>query len=211
MRPCRKCGAMDRQPSGHCRPCSKARHRILTEGLVNKPCVRCGATERNKRGGCKACQRARKKIWLEAPGNPQPCVKCGAIDRNRFGDCISCSRERSREWARENVVRASSQVQAWRAAHPEKAVEMDLKVRLKRYALTIQQFRSLYTLQKGLCAICSVLLPRRFDIDHDHETGVVRGLLCHPCNIGLGGFKDNQDTLFSAIQYLKLHTLQKVG
>ena len=39
-------------------------------------------------------------------------------------------------------------------------------------------------------------------IDHDHKTGEVRGALCHGCNIGLGGFKDNIDILNKAIEYL---------
>lgn len=39
-------------------------------------------------------------------------------------------------------------------------------------------------------------------IDHDHETGKVRGLLCQECNIGLGKFRDNTEYLLSAISYL---------
>ena len=40
-------------------------------------------------------------------------------------------------------------------------------------------------------------------IDHCHESGIVRGLLCMPCNTGLGNFKDNVQTLLNAIKYLE--------
>jgi hypothetical protein len=62
--------------------------------------------------------------------------------------------------------------------------------------------------QAGLCGICMdeiSLIPgsKNFrDVDHDHQTGKVRGLLCHQCNIGLGGFKDSPLRLRYAIHYL---------
>ena len=55
--------------------------------------------------------------------------------------------------------------------------------------------------QKGLCAICQTQLEES-NIDHDHTTGEVRGLLCTPCNLGIGMFKDNPDVLNRAIRYL---------
>ena len=46
-------------------------------------------------------------------------------------------------------------------------------------------------------------IPKRLSIDHDHETMQIRGLLCHWCNMALGGFKDNIESLENAIRYLK--------
>jgi hypothetical protein len=58
----------------------------------------------------------------------------------------------------------------------------------------------------GLCDICGTDRPgyskKSFNIDHDHKTGIVRGLLCHKCNIGLGNFNDNSELLGKAIKYL---------
>lgn len=54
------------------------------------------------------------------------------------------------------------------------------------------------------CQICAKSLgPEEFKIDHNHTTGTIRGVLCHQCNIGLGCFADNQDTMNKAIAYLK--------
>ena len=64
--------------------------------------------------------------------------------------------------------------------------------------------------QKGICAICPSTIGFKIkksgiSVDHDHETGKVRGLLCFNCNAGLGQFRDNLNSLQSAIEYLKKH------
>lgn len=77
-----------------------------------------------------------------------------------------------------------------------------------RYGITIDDYILLFESQNGVCAICG--LPERvlngkqkpLSVDHDHETGKVRGLLCNDCNRGLGGFKDNALRLQQAIVYL---------
>jgi hypothetical protein len=73
--------------------------------------------------------------------------------------------------------------------------------------ITVGEFNSMFEKQNGLCAICgkppdmSVKRPT-FCVDHDHETGKIRGLLCNRCNVGLGNFSDKKELLFSAIDYL---------
>lgn len=67
------------------------------------------------------------------------------------------------------------------------------------------EFSRLWKEQDGICAVCSDPLdlgPNRTHLDHCHETGKLRGLLCFGCNVGLGHFKDNLETLASAIKYL---------
>lgn len=55
--------------------------------------------------------------------------------------------------------------------------------------------------QGGTCAICVSATPTH--LDHDHETGRIRGVLCIPCNNGLGLFRDNPAALRRAAEYLK--------
>jgi len=64
--------------------------------------------------------------------------------------------------------------------------------------------------QNGVCAICKLPEPvpnRRLSVDHDHETGQRRGLLCTKCNIGLGWFKEDPRLLFAAALYIKKESL----
>ena len=59
--------------------------------------------------------------------------------------------------------------------------------------------------QNGVCAICKNKYEIELGVDHNHETGENRGLLCTACNVALGNFKDNIEFLEEAIRYLKLH------
>jgi len=73
-----------------------------------------------------------------------------------------------------------------------------------RYGITIKERNKIISKQNGVCAICGVI-PKRFDTDHCHKTGIIRGLLCHNCNAGIGYFGENTDRLLLAIKYLKLY------
>lgn len=57
--------------------------------------------------------------------------------------------------------------------------------------------------QGGLCLICQRDLAGKGHVDHDHKTGEVRGILCFPCNGGLGQFQEDTAVLSRAIEYLR--------
>lgn len=75
------------------------------------------------------------------------------------------------------------------------------------YGITSDEYDELLQQQGGVCAICGSECPtgNRLAVDHCHETGAVRGLLCLDCNSGLGRFKDSLERLASARQYLEDH------
>ncbi|NUO57247.1 MAG: hypothetical protein HOV78_11315 [Hamadaea sp.] len=76
----------------------------------------------------------------------------------------------------------------------------------RKYGIGVADFEALLADQAGRCAICSrTLTPENWHVDHDHEDGRVRGVLCDLCNKGLGQFKDNVGNLVSAIEYLRRH------
>lgn len=69
------------------------------------------------------------------------------------------------------------------------------------YGIDRPTFDALAAEQDGHCSICGVR-PERLSVDHDHETGLFRGLLCSACNAALGLFNDDRDALRAAIAYL---------
>ena len=78
---------------------------------------------------------------------------------------------------------------------------------MRKYGITLEQYNAMLAAQGGVCALCK--MPGRFgkydklDVDHCHETGRVRGLLCITCNHALGILGDNVEALEKAIKYLK--------
>lgn len=70
------------------------------------------------------------------------------------------------------------------------------------YKITIGDLRAMRDRQANACAICRSDTAKLV-VDHDHQTGRVRGLLCSTCNTGLGKFGDSSDLLRSALQYLE--------
>jgi hypothetical protein len=82
---------------------------------------------------------------------------------------------------------------------------------LKPYGLTPESFDELLKSQGGVCAICGssdhggAARTTRFCVDHCHQTGKTRGLLCHKCNRGIGLLNDDISNLQNAILYLQKH------
>jgi diaminopimelate decarboxylase len=89
----------------------------------------------------------------------------------------------------------------YRKKNPDKTRAWHLKT---KYGITPEQWDDLFKAQGEKCKIC--LSPdhggSNWHTDHCHDTGRVRGILCHGCNAGLGHFKDNKAALARAIDYL---------
>ena len=76
-----------------------------------------------------------------------------------------------------------------------------IRVRMRKYKLTYNEVDRLLNINN--CEICDTsLTDQKKCIDHCHETGVVRGVLCRNCNLAIGLLNDNADTMISAINYL---------
>ncbi len=82
---------------------------------------------------------------------------------------------------------------------------------MKVYGITIEDYDNLLESQNGVCAICKNIESHKtngkiidvLSVDHNHDTGKVRGILCHECNSLLGLARDNIEILEKAIKYLK--------
>ena len=101
----------------------------------------------------------------------------------------------------------------------DKTPEQSRKIRrknlasaIRRYGITVEQFEQMMERQQGCCAICGdppdpngVKAASRLHIDHDHNSGQVRELLCNHCNRGVGAFRDDPDIMRKAIAYIEGH------
>lgn len=81
----------------------------------------------------------------------------------------------------------------------------------KKYSITLDDYKQILEKQNGVCGVCKQSEPsgRMLAVDHDHETGKVRGLLCTRCNILLGYCKDDINILKNAIKYLQKYDVIK--
>ena len=118
--------------------------------------------------------------------------------------CKVCQYKAQREWYKKNQPRQAANVARWKKENPVSAHNS----RLKKYGITRVEWDIMVKSQNGLCAICG--RTRGLAVDHCHSSGVVRGLLCGPCNRGIGFFEDNVSLLLSAVQYLS-RNLRKAG
>ena len=103
--------------------------------------------------------------------------------------------------------------QKWLAKHPEKKKEYNKRqtTRTQReLGLTRQDVVDLEDKQESKCAICGGPSGERaFHADHDHRTGILRGLLCGKCNMALGHSHDNLLWLSRSATYLRMHQQSK--
>lgn len=75
---------------------------------------------------------------------------------------------------------------------------------MTKFGITSTQYHEILRQQDGCCKLCGITFGTvKPNIDHDHKTGRIRGLLCSFCNRGLGLFKDNSEVLHSAALYVK--------
>jgi hypothetical protein len=84
------------------------------------------------------------------------------------------------------------------------------RMRFRKYGISAADYDEQLKRQNYRCAICRTddSGKRRFHVDHDHSTGIVRGLLCSNCNTGIGLLKDSPSTLRAAIEYIEAAKLQ---
>jgi len=134
----------------------------------------------------------------ERPGyyRPRVCEEpgCGAEYEPTSGRQRFCETHRAGAWERNNRERHLANRRAYmrRRRHAEIHGEAGVYDRL------VEEHGE-------ACRICGATpeTTKYLCVDHDHETGAVRGLLCEPCNIGLGWFRDDPARLLAAIDYLR--------
>ena len=109
------------------------------------------------------------------------------IDLGRLALCSTCDNaKRCKQYRRDQELKHLSHVRI-------------------KYDLSSEEYTRLVLAQNGVCAVCGKTTPgqRNLDVDHDHTTGEIRGLLCRKCNTALGLFQENSLITDKATVYLR--------
>ena len=128
---------------------------------------------------------------------PTKCPSCGETDIAKF--YVDKNGRRSNKYCS-----ACHKEQCKKRWHQRPILDRQAS-RSYKYGITPEDFKRMHEAQKGRCAICNdePKTKRGLHVDHDHETGKVRGLLCHGCNVALGSFKEDVTLLNKAIEYIR--------
>lgn len=99
--------------------------------------------------------------------------------------------------------RSKNQQRAWKIRSPIAWARSKRSDNLKsRFGLTLAVYDQMVRDQNGQCKICFKTPSRALDVDHDHKTGRIRGLLCNQCNQGIGLLKEDLAIIQAAYNYL---------
>ena len=193
------------------------KRKYLDINSLTKTCPAC-KIEKNKEEGfwkskasrdgygsrCKKCSRATTKRWSETEIGKAKIRARGRVWRADNPELIKENKKRFRENNPESVK--ASIDKCWEKNGDQyKATHWRYWLG-KKYGLTEDRYYEILEEQGYRCAICGALekdsRKERFCVDHCHDTGVVRGMLCFACNVILGNAHDSVPLLQSAIEYL---------
>lgn len=147
----------------------------------------------------------------------QKCNKCGEIKhisnfRIHTGNnkprkqCKRCYQDvQNKSPYQQDKEKKAKRHKIWREERGGKLKKKDKDLQYK-FGITLEDYNRMKSEQNDRCYLCDKhqsQVKLQFAVDHCHETGVVRKLLCSNCNTGLGQFKDNIEVLTKAIEYLK--------
>lgn len=129
------------------------------------------------------------------------CTKCNKLKPFDLFNTSKNTKDRKHAWCKQCQSRYAKQRYNYSS---DKQRGLSLK---RKYGITIEEYNWILEKQENRCALCGTDVVggncQHFCVDHNHETGEVRGLLCLSCNTGLGNLKDSPKLLQRAIQYLE--------
>ena len=153
---------------------------------------------------CKICNESKEKIeFANGQLTVKTCRECRRkiAKQNRQLNLVE-QREKDKISYQKSKTHRVKYAREYRVKYPERTRATNWKV---KYGITPNQFYDTLAEQNNKCAICNRDMNdygKIFCVDHNHTTGKVRGLLCDPCNYGLGFYEKHKDKY---IEYLKKH------
>lgn len=183
-----------------CKSCKKVIEKH-TEKVVRGMCMKCYGKEQRMKNPERLAEQ--RKRWYD--NNKEKRMEYQEKNKDKlrlkYKEYREKNKERYKEWQRlwylKNKARLAEERKAYRQENKEKSREYDLK---RFYGITIAEYEIMVREQNGLCGICKK--PSKLVVDHDHDTGKVRGLLCNNCNTAIGLMKDKAVSLIDAATYL---------
>lgn len=156
-------------------------------------------------------KRTTEQIATDIQEQHKTCCVCG--ERKHF-DLFYNFKNKSDNKSYRCKVCDDEAKKKWSTKNPDQAYTSMRKRNLKsRYGISLTEYKKMFEAQGCKCAICGTTENNttgdrkdwNFAVDHDHQTGKVRGLLCNNCNRALGLFQDNAQLLAEAKKYLETH------
>ncbi len=124
----------------------------------------------------------------------------------KSGECRECNSAAARERRQARSAEWHQNRRAEQRAHYAQNKETYRAYNLARYNITRDEYDHLLASQGGVCACCGAASNpngKRLFVDHDHETGAIRGIVCINCNRGIAAFGDDIAGVKQALDYLK--------
>lgn len=166
----------------------------------------CGHEGRLRANGfCDNCyQKKRYERMPKAMCHPERREHCKGLCRQCYADSLDSNRATCHP---DRLHVACGLCRQCYQALPENIGRAVQVRRMAKYGLTEKEYVSILLLQGWVCAICE---GEPTDVDHDHVTGRVRGILCRACNTGIGHFEDDPMRLEAAASYLRSNIQQEI-
>lgn len=156
-----------------------------------RPCKVCGSEEKYVSNNCcKQCTQAKTNNR-----SPEVFKKYATSDRGK---------QRNKEYRK---TRVHKDVQNnYKRRHYAENKDQYKNNHLKKYGITLETYKILLENQNGVCYVCEEPPgTKQLAVDHDHDTGEVRKLLCNRCNTALGLLKEDVNIMNNLIRYVKDH------
>lgn len=219
-KPCARCKVAPRN-SPHKSYCVDCHRELAAESAARRrgkvdlrKCSRCKTAPRNSslKSYCIDCKRALERESMQRRGRwKTPLANCSRCGQERTGShpnyCVACFRA----YREEQRAKACSRCGAPRAEGDRRSADYCNNCSrdywlMHKYGLTVEQYEQMLIEQTHRCALCGEESNGRpWHVDHCHDTGKVRGVLCDRCNRGLGQFREDAALLRKAVAYLEAH------
>lgn len=161
--------------------------------ISNKIC-KAGHTYDSSIRGCPICKKESRRRWYLKNREYK-------LDRNKRWN--ESNKDKRKSYAEQNRIKNKDKLKLYKESRKDIIKNSNL---LRNYNITLVEYNKMVDNQQNSCAICGCsgekCKYKQLSVDHNHSTGIVRGLLCNRCNMALGLIDDSIETAKSIIMYL---------